>query len=196
MIKLKPNLVLSFRTIFTKALKFYSKILLNIKEKISPIEGYTLRKLATTYSLFRKPCSNSLWPVLLLVWPPKHNLTAYLLLLHSEWWPPKTNESSRQTFPAADHWARVLGRHGDVWQGCSCPKWTRADKQWCGKGCAHQKVTHNGRRRNIHLHWTSISIYCETSSPVVDCQCLQLMVKKFLLSSVSIHFSYLVELNN
>lgn len=187
MIELQPNLVLPFRAIFTKAQKFYSKILLNIKEKISPIKRYALSKLAAIYSLLRQPLPNSLCPVLLLVCPRKHNLTACLLLLHSGWWPPKTNESSRQTFPAADGWARVLGRHGDVWQCCPSPKWTRTDKWWRGKGCAHQKFTHSGLGRNIHLQWTSISIYCETSSPIEVCQCLQLLVKKSALSSVSIH---------
>lgn len=76
MIELQPNLVLPFRAIFTKAPKFYSKILLNIKEKISPIEGHALSKLAAIYSLLRQPLPNSLCPVLLLVCPPKHNLTA------------------------------------------------------------------------------------------------------------------------
>lgn len=117
--------------------------------------------------------------VLLSVCPPKHSLTACLLLLHAERWPPKTDEPSRQTFPAADGWARVLGRHGDVWQCCPSPKWTRTDKRWRGKGCAHQKVTHSGLRRNIHLQWTSSSIYCETSSPIEVRQCLQLMVEKY-----------------
>lgn len=59
-IKVKPNLALFFKAIYTKTLKFYPEMLLNIKKKISPIEGYALRKLVVLYSTLRQPLPNSL----------------------------------------------------------------------------------------------------------------------------------------
>lgn len=45
MIELKPNLALSFKAIFTKALKFSPKMLLIRKRNISSVETYALSKL-------------------------------------------------------------------------------------------------------------------------------------------------------